>query len=202
MPRKTLALISGLVIVTVILFVIALRTSNQQTTQLPPTPMAQQPAPTSAAHTMLSLLPNPVNVAAGRQESVSVNIDTSDNAVTAVQLEIAYDPHVLSNLQVTPGQLFPNAVVLINKNNPQTGRMTYAFGIAPNQPTIQGTGAVATITFTAKVGASGASQLALLPTTLVTARGIATSVLKSSSGTIINIGSAGGTMQRTIPVGQ
>lgn len=204
MPRKTLVLISALVLVTVVLFIIALRTSNQQNTQQPtPSQMVQQAAPTSPAHSVLMLSPNPVTVVPGQEGKVSVNIDTADNAVTAVQLEIAYDPNVIGSLQVTPGPLFSNPVVLINKNNTQSGRMTYAFGIAPNQQTIQGTGAVATITFIAKSSAVGKqSQLALLPTTLVTARGIASSVLKSSSGTIVSVSSVGGGTQQTAPLGQ
>lgn len=204
MPRKTLVLISALVLVTVVLFIIALRSSNQPSTQQPtPSQVMQQAVPTSVAHSVLTLSPNPVIVAPGQQGSVNVNIDTADNNVTAVQLEIAYDPNVVSNVQVAPGPLFSNPVVLINKNSVQNGRMTYAFGIAPNQQTVQGTGVVAMVTFTAKSSAVGKqSQLALLPTTLVTARGIASSVLKSSSGTIINVSSAGGGAQQAAPLGQ
>ena len=196
MPRKTLALVSGLVLVTVILFVIALQASKPPVQVAPPTINRQQtqmqPLPTSSAHSVLSLSPNPINVAAGGQGSVNVNIETSDNAVTAVQLEIAYDPNVITNVQVNPGPLFPNPVVLINKNSVKTGRYTYAFGITPNNPTIEGMGTVATITFTAAANATGQrAQLALLPTTLVTARGISSSVLKSSSGTVVVVGTSG-----------
>lgn len=193
MPRKTLALISGLVLVTVILFVIALKSNKpQQAPQVAnPQHNAMQPEPTSQAHTVLSLSPNPVNVAPGGQGSVAVNIDASDNAVTAIQLEIAYDPTIISNVQVTPGPLFQNPVVLINKNNVQAGRFTYAYGIQPNRPTIAGTGAVAMITFTAKNVGGKQTQLALLPSSLVTARGVANSVLKGESGTLVIVGAAG-----------
>jgi len=197
MPRKTLALISGLVILTVILFIIALR-SSQQTTRVSTQPTAMQPQPTSPAHSVLTLSPNPVTVSQGQQGSINVNITTSDNQVTAIQLEIGYDPNVVSNLQVTPGPLFhQQPVVLINKNNTQTGRMTYAFGISPDTQPINGTGVVATITFTAIGKAGQQSQLALLPTTLVTARGVAQSVLKSASGTIVSV-VASGTVHSTI----
>jgi hypothetical protein len=203
MPRKTLALISGLVLVTVILFAVALRASKTSNNPTPtPSPMNEQTqmqvSPTvSMAHSVLTLSPNPINVAPGGQGQVTVNIDTSDNSVTAVQLELAYDPNSITNVKVVSGSLFQNPVVLIDKNNTQTGRYTYAFGITPNHPTIQGTGTVATVTFTAKA-TSGTSQLALLPTSLVTARGITASVLKSASGTIVSIGSAqqGQTMQQ------
>ncbi|HUQ84707.1 MAG TPA: cohesin domain-containing protein [Candidatus Limnocylindrales bacterium] len=192
MPKKTLALISGLVLVTVILFVIALR-SNQKTapTNVKPTGEAVQASPTvSVAHSVLSLSPNPVNVLPGGAGKVEVELNTSDNPVTAVQLELSYDPKSVRNVQITPGPLFANGAVIINKNNPATGKFTYAVGITPSQTPVKGTGVVATITFTGV--AAGTSQLTLLPTTLVTARGIATSVLKSSTGTQVIVGSGGG----------
>lgn len=193
MPKKTLALISGLVLVTVVLFVIALM-SNQKPPQsnVNPTGAAVQPSPTpDVAHSVLSLTPNPVTVAAGVRGTVDVNINTSDNAVTAVQLELSYDPQVVRNVQITPGPLFTGAVVLINKNDPATGKYTYAFGRTPGQQPVSGTGVVAKITFT-PAASTTPSQLTLLPSTLVTARGVATSVLKSSTGTqVIITGGAG-----------
>lgn len=192
MPRKTLALIAGLVIVTVVLFIIALRTGQQQTvTQQTTQKQTMRPTPTPVAHTTLTLSPNPVEVSPGQQGTVDVMIDTSDNKVTAVQLELVYDPLVMSSIKVTPGVLFPNSIVLINKNDTTTGRMTYAFGIQPNQPTVSGKGSAATITFIARGTVGEQSSITLLPTTLVTAQGIVDSVLKASDGTVINIVTAG-----------
>jgi hypothetical protein len=201
MPRKTLALISGLVLVTVVLFVIALGIGRgpKQLTQ-DPGPSVPVVEPTSVAHSVLALSPNPITVRPGQSGSVDVTIDTSDNAVTAVQLELAYDPTVISNVKVTSGPLFAQPVVLINKNNAKAGRYTYAFGIQPNQATIQGTGSVATVTFTALKSALGQqSQLALLPETLVTARGVANSVLKSNTGTLIIVSNDAATTSTTKP---
>ncbi len=192
MPKKTLALISGLVVVTIVLFIIALRAGQQsQAPSVPPgSQMSQQPTPMVPAHTVLKLGPNPMTVASGQVGHADITMDTSDNNVTAVQLEIGYDPRVISNVKVTSGALFPNPVVLINKNNPITGRYTYAFGITPNSPAVKGTGVVATVTFTPLPGAVGKDmQLGLLPSSLVTARGVAQSVLKSASGTVITVGS-------------
>ncbi len=187
MPRKTLALISGLVLVTLVLFIIALKSNNTPVVVPSPSPSIQpQVTPSVPAHSVLSLAPNPVSVAPGKQGTVVVNIDTSNNEVTAVQLEIAYDPNFISNVKVTPGALFENPVLLINKNNVKEGRYTYAYGIMPNRPTVKGVGAVATITFIA-LNKPGSSQLALLPITLITARGVSESVLKSASGTLVTI---------------
>jgi cohesin domain-containing protein len=193
MPKKTLALISGLVVVTIVLFVIALRAGEQQQApSIPPPSQLAHQTPPVPAHTVLELGPNPLTVAPGGQGSVSVNINTSDNDVTAVQLELGYDPHVISNVKVTSGPLFTSPVVLIDKNNPVTGRYTYAFGITPSAQPIKGTGVVANITFTTNPSAAGKSiQIGLLPTSLVTARGVAQSVLKSSTGTTLTVSSVG-----------
>ena len=193
MPKKTLALILGLVVVTVVLFIIALRAGQQP--QAPSTPQlskAQKPTPAVPAHTILQLGPNPLTVGPAEQGSVNVTINTSDNDVTAVQLELGYDPNIISNVKVTTGPLFTNPVVLIDKNNPTTGRYTYAFGITPNAQPVKGTGVVATVTFTANANAVGKkTQIGLLPTSLVTARGVAQSVLKASWGTVLTVSSTG-----------
>jgi hypothetical protein len=186
MPRKTLALITGLVLVTVVLFVIALRTNNARPVTQVATPTAVPATPTSVANATLTLISQPTLVAPGRQGVVQVQLDAADSAVTAVQLEIAYDPKLIGTVKVTPADPLKSSVVLINKNDAQTGRLTYAFGIQPNQPTIA-SGVIADITFTARGAKGTQTQLELLPTTLVTAQGVANSVLKTSTGTTIII---------------
>jgi len=191
MPKKTLALISGLVVVTVVLFIIALHAGQQ--TSAPSVPQTPQVQPTAMipAHTTLDVGPNPIMVAPGEVGHVDITMNTSDNNVTAVQLELGYDPHLVSNVKVTTDAFFANPVILINKNNPVTGRYTYAFGITPGGSPVTGTGVVATVTFTPLPGTLGKQmQLGLLPSSLVTARGVAQSVLKSASGTVITIGSS------------
>ena len=193
MPKKTLALISGLVVVTIVLFIIALRAGQQSSAPSVPPSQQTQPTVMVPAHTVLQLGSTPITVAPGQQGKVDVTMDTSDNNVTAVQLELGYDPHIISNVKVTSGSMFTNPVVLIDKNNPVTGRYTYAFGISPNGQVVKGAGVVATVTFTAQYSAAGkAMQLGLLPSSLVTARGVAQSVLKSASGTVVTVGGTGG----------
>ena len=194
MPRKTLALISGLVLVTVVLFIVALRAGQQQSlpSQETTPKTAVSPEPTTPAHTVLTVGPNPLTVAPGQLGSAQVSIDTSDNDVTAIQLEIGYDPTILSNVKVVPGPLMQNPAVLIDKNDPLKGRYTYAFGITPSGQPVKGTGVVATITFTTKAGTQGKeTQLGILPNSLVTARGVANSVMKSGTGTVISINASG-----------
>lgn len=189
MPRKTLALISGLVLVTVVLFVVALRAGQQAAPSQTTPQTSMKPEPTVPAHTVLNVGPNPLTVAPGTLGKAEVMIDTSDNDVTAVQLELGYDPTVLSNVKVTSGPLFVNPAVLIDKNDPVKGRYTYAFGITPSSKPVKGTGVVATVTFSVKPGTLGKqTQLGLLPNSLVTARGVASSVMKSGTGTVVTVG--------------
>ncbi len=187
MPRKTLALLVGLVLVTVILFIVALQT-GKNATKMDQAKVQATPTP-DVAHTVLSMSPELVQVATGKPGSVDVMIDTSDNEVTAVQLELLYDPTMISNVKVVSGPVLPNPNVLIDKNNPTTGRYTYAYGIQPNQPTVKGKGVVAKITFTARGTAGKQSQIIIQETSLATARGTAGTVLKSSTGATVVIAS-------------
>lgn len=188
MPRKTLALIVGLVLVTIILFIIALRTGQDAGKTGDGTTM--QPSPTPHVVSVLMLDPNPVAVVSGKQGEVNVILTPSYNKVTAVQLEIQYDPLMVSDVEVEPGPLFPNAVVLINTNDVETGTITYAFGISPSQKPVVTAGLVAKLTFTARGVIGKQSQIIIQPTSLVTAQGVADSVLSSATGTTVVIGSA------------
>ncbi|HEX8932382.1 MAG TPA: cohesin domain-containing protein [Patescibacteria group bacterium] len=199
MPRKTLLLLIGLVLVTIVLFFIALKTGQQQNQQQATAPQLSVQPTLSEAHSVLAMSPNPVQLMPGQTGSVAVTIDPSDNQVTAVQLELMYDPAVLSNVQVTYGALFTNPLVLINKNNPTTGKYTYAFGIQPSQQPITTKGVAANITFTTKGTVGQQAQITLLPESLVTARGVADSVLKMGNGTTIMLGPAATAPKATSP---
>jgi hypothetical protein len=189
MSRKTLALLTSLLLITGVLLALALTSSKKE----PVAPEQQQPittepSPTTpVAYTVLSMQPNPVTVTNG-QGSVDVMINTDQNDVTAVQLELQYDPKVLSNVKVIQSDLFENTVVLLNQTDTKNGRISYAMGIPPSQQPIKGTGKIATITFSARATEGITStELSFRPLSLVTAQGISTSVLKESTGTTINL---------------
>lgn len=186
MPRKTLALLVGLILVTIILFIIALQTGKNQSNKMPQGQTLATPTP-DIMHTTLAMSPEMVQVASGGIGTDDVMMDTSDNQVTAVQLELMYDPTMLSNVKVTVGKDFPNPVVLIDKNDPTTGKYTYAYGVQPGQKTINGKAIAAKVTFTARGALGKQSQIIMQPTTLVTARGVAGSVLKKSTGATVVI---------------
>lgn len=205
MSKKTLALIISLVILTAVLLVIALSTKEQKTATNN-NPAAPQASPTPAAQSVLTLTPATLNLTSGTSgtQTVNVEISTGENQVTAVQLEMAFDPKIIKNLAIKPGTFFDSPTILLPVNPTETasGRVSYALGIAPAQDPKSGNGVVATITFTV-TPAAGTNQtsLTLLPKSLVTARGIGPSVLKSATGTQITLPtSAAGTIQPSIQV--
>ena len=133
-----------------------------------------------------------MNVMPGQTSTAQVSIDTSVDNVTAIQLELGYDPNILSNVKIVPGPFFKSPQVIYEKNDPIKGRYTYMYGITPSGQPLKGTGVVATITFTVKAGTAGKqTQLGLLPESLVTARGVADSVLLKSNGALLNVTASG-----------
>ncbi len=148
----------------------------------------QQSTPAlNVSFTTLSLLPNPLTISSS-SASVDVSIDTKTNKVTAVQLEISYDPKQLTNVNIAApksGGFFDNPIVLLKKIDEKKGLISFALAISPSQAAKQGTGNVATITFTSLITPVGQTEIKVLPETLVTAEGVSSSVLKSSTGTTI-----------------
>lgn len=184
MSKKTIGLIVGLLATTAVLLLIAL--SARQTPQ-PNQPDSQQPSPTvSVAQTVLSLSPNPASVAANGAGTIDVMINTGENQVSGVQLEISYDPAIISNLTVTPGDFLQNAVNPdANSNNPP-GRYTFFYGTLSGGS--NGTGRVATIRYTKARGVPATvteTEIQLLPQTIVTMPGQYNSVLKEATGATV-----------------
>lgn len=205
MSKKTLTLIVGLIGVTVVLFAVALLSNNASPR---PTETAMKPSPTPYAQSTLSMTPNPVVMTASRSASVDVVLDTQGNDATAIQLEIAYDPTILTNFSITPGPLFSTNQIppdnIISNNDTKNGRITYALVLPLSQEAVQGTGVVARISFTQQAilpRISGiqptTTELTLLPKSLVTAEGVSKSVLKQATGTVINLYNPNGATSRT-----
>lgn len=180
MSKRTLALIFGLIAVTIILVLIAI-TPREAVAPRPPAVIA---TPTPFAASSLYLSPNPVMLASP-SGSFDVTIDTGINKVTAVQFKLSYEPKVLSNVVLSPGGFFENPVVLVRGVDKITGKISYAIGIPPGGTPKQGQGTVAKVTFRSLLKKSEQTQVDFLPDTLVTAEGVSLSVLKSSTGTTI-----------------
>lgn len=177
MPKQTIAFVSFLIVATIVLLGLAVYTQKPL-----PTPVTKPSGVVfpSYAHTTL-MFSEPVNANFGNY-TTSVNIDSGQNKVTAVQLEISYDPKVLTNVDIKPGPFIQNPIVLLKKVDQANGRISLALGIPLGQKGIAGTGTVAVISFNQTATAKGSTVINFLPKTAVTAQGIAQSVLKTSTG--------------------
>jgi flagellar basal body-associated protein FliL len=180
MSRRTLALILLLVLVTIALLIVALLPAIK----FPSTPKA--PPPLTYAQTMLSLsIPTKL---ATNSYSTNVEISSGSNKTTAVQLELSYDPKVLTNVTVAPGTFFTSPVVLLKKIDTVNGRISYALGINPTQKAINGSGTVATITFSTLSGTTVIqTPINFGLKTAATAVGYAQSVLKQTTGVLFTL---------------
>jgi len=203
MPKRTLALIVGLILLTIILLFAATRID--QTPQQKPSPqpsVSPQPTltPTPPAYTTLEISPNPVTLPSNGKGSVQVLIDTNQNVVNGVQLEVSYDPKAITNVIMTEGTFFQNPQVIWSTVDSKNGRISQAQVLQPSQSGIKGKGVVATITFSKVPGTlMSQTQLQFLPKTKTSQSGIDASVLKTSAGTTIYLGTPSA---NTVPLTQ
>lgn len=190
MSKRTIALIVVLLIITIALVGVALfprtqQPANNQQQEQPTT----QASPTPVAFTTIALSPNPlvITTTASPSSVIEATINTTSNTVTAVQLELEYDPEIISVVSVENGTFFSNPVELLNSIDNTNGRITYALGVAPGANGVQGTGVVARITVRPVSFVTQQTQIQLLPKTLVTQEGVTNSVLQSATGTTVSI---------------
>lgn len=113
------------------------------------------------------------------QNAVNVNIDTGSDSISGVQLKIAYDPKVLTNVKVVPGSFFPNGTVLQNDVDAQNGIINYAFAINPGMKQLKGKGQIISISYIAVP--QTATDMVFMPNTKITSEGITASVLKNTA---------------------
>jgi hypothetical protein len=114
--------------------------------------------------------------------SSAVVVDTHNKPVSAVQLAISFDPSILGNISIKPGNFFGQALVLINKIDYSTGTIFYAAVVPPTATPQQGQGVVALLSYNFAPGSINPTNLQFLPNTKITARGIDNSILKEASG--------------------
>lgn len=112
--------------------------------------------------------------------SLPINISTGKNNVNAIQLELQYDPKILTNISLVPGPFFPSPEILLNQIDFKTGRISYAFGVGITAKGVVGEGVAATLNFSVSSSAEPTAIL-FLPKTLVTDENFAESVLKETS---------------------
>lgn len=171
--NKTPLLIVLLTILTGFLVVIAIAPKGPTTT----TPPAEKEVITPA-ETVLSM--ESASLPTATAQIVNVIADSGTNKVTGVQLELSYDPSLISNLTLSPGDFIKEPVELLNKVDITNGRITYVVGVPIGGEGIMGRGTVARISYT-EVGSKGSVvEIRFLPKTLVAIEGFSATALKES----------------------
>lgn len=164
MSKRFLAVLLILVFTTsVLVYIYAGYQKNSQLKILSHTKLVPSPIPQAE----LSIQPNPLVTTAG--QTTSLNIILKDNflpdATRTVQLELGYNPSILYNVSMFPGDYFVNPEIILEKIDARNGRISYALkGKSLNKSA----SIAATVTFTAiTYGLRNETDLTFLPKTLI-----------------------------------
>lgn len=176
--NKTWLLVTGLVILTVVLLIVSLNSKN-----FPGAPSSSKETKTDFAYTSLTIPEEPrVSSTSGNYE-VDINIDTDKNEVTGVQLELVFDPKILTKVNIAPGDFLKNPTVLIKNIDTKSGRITFVLGNKPGEKAVKGKGTVAVISFSKL--SQQQTNIDFLPHTAVSAPGYNQSVLRETVSAVI-----------------
>lgn len=124
-------------------------------------------------------------------QQVTIMIDSKKNAITAVQLELKYDPSILSNVKVESvsgdGAFFgtqSDHLVLFNKQDVKLGRISYAVGISPSSLSRAGIGKLVVLSYSKKPN-SPSVTITFLPKTRATQANFSGTVLAEAKDIVI-----------------
>jgi hypothetical protein len=114
-----------------------------------------------------------------------IQISTNQNKILAVGLRISFDPNVLTNIDIKPGNFFLSPTVLAKNVSKTKGIIAYDLVLPPGKTPVKGNGTVATITFSTQKP-NVLTALNFLSTTKVMDQEHSISVLKKSGGITFN----------------
>lgn len=186
MPKRTLLLIVLLSITTLFLVYIAL---NRIPTPIQKLPVNQQVVPTTVPIMKNALLyfdPETVQTKRSVSKSADILINASEHKVNVVQLELSYDPEILTNVSINPPSNFSffgepfSYIILFKEVDVKNGKINYAIGVSATSSPKTGVGKVATVTFNLKAGQLNPTQIKFLDKTSVAQDGTRESVLKEA----------------------
>jgi hypothetical protein len=170
MHNKTLMLICVLALITVVLLGLALFIG------IPNKSGNAKPVP--ILRTTLSAL---TPIASTANYTSDITLTTERGKTTAVEIELKYDPKVLTNVDIQPGSFFTNPTVLSKTIDKVNGKVSYILATGLGQHPVNGNGTVAVLSFT-PLTKSGITTIALLPQSKVTVSGEVHSILTNAKG--------------------
>jgi hypothetical protein len=129
--------------------------------------------PKTATHKKLSnrsslyFSPNSLTIIPGQTASIDIVLNTEGAPPEVAQLELAYDPNIITNVQIVPGNFFTNAIVVLQNINEKTGRISYVVEKSLLQEIeYKSTGTLATLNFKT-IPLLKSTSLSFLPKTAV-----------------------------------
>lgn len=170
--------------ITILILITAVLIFASVTTKQPTTP---EPIATQSTRQYATLSFSPENLTitptdTGTQ-SVDIILDTGGKEVFGAQIELQFDPNVISNIEITkPASSFfgENSTELINKVSSETGLGTYAIVLSASESEKIGKGPIATVKFQVN-SAYKATDITILPISSVTSLTSDGSVLLDST---------------------
>lgn len=87
--------------------------------------------------------------------AVNVYINTRENQVTSVKLNISYDPKTITNVDITQGDFLPNPTVVGKSIDNIKGTVSYQLSLPSGAKAVRSKGVVAKISYQKNASASG-----------------------------------------------
>lgn len=191
MPKKTTILIAVLLIFTAGLVYIAIKTEQQQPYGINEEFLTEEELldfiPEINPQTQISFLPETLDTTTATQSShtVNVHVNTNGQTISGVQLELSYDPAIITNVNIeaSSNNLFgENPAVLINSVDNELGRVSFAIALpGVDDEEVEGNGSIAQLTFSTISGIAQSTQISVLPKTTVRSIKSTNSLLQDAS---------------------
>lgn len=137
---------------------------------------------TGKGSVVLTLTPQDISLGAGKGLDAYVAVDTKDEKVTIVELQLSFDPKVIHIEDISPGDFFKEPVVLQEEIQNGGGKAVFVVG---GREGTSGSGKIAQVKITGV--ANGSSALAFTRMTKVAAVDKVDSVLGKTNGALVNV---------------
>lgn len=190
-PGKTLILIGALITLTVVLLGIAIWAGGKSGKSA----VTIAPTPTVVKTATISFAPNILDLSLPTTSSATVDMVTSTgvNPITGVQVDVVYDPTVITNVKLLPpvaaSSLFGPAgnYITLFSDTKILGKVSFAVAINPTGTPVTGTGSIGQITFTVIKNLKPQTQMIFGAGTIVTSKAVQTSVLNTTTPLTIKL---------------
>lgn len=177
--NKTWLLVAGLIALTVVLLVVSLTSKN-----FPGLPIGLKDEKTDFAHTSLAFSKEPKTSSVSGTYEIDITINSDDNQISNVQLELVFDPKILTKVDIKPGGFLNDPVILSKKIDSVNGRITYAIANKTGEKAVKGEGVIAVVSFSKT--SPEETTISFLPHTQVSG-GRSQSVLRETVSAVIGI---------------